>query len=62
MKYKIIDWAGNLKYNGQTWDTFDDAMSFLMEDQRKRNPDASDDELNEIIGEFYVEEAEPCDD
>lgn len=54
-EYIIKDWAGNLKYDGKTFPTAEDASNFLTEDQRRQHPNASDDEIQEIIGEFYIE-------
>ncbi len=29
--YKIIDWAGNEKFNGRKWTAFEDAEDFLID-------------------------------
>ena len=31
MKYLISDWAGNVLFDGQTFDSFNDAWGFLYE-------------------------------
>ncbi len=31
MKWLIIDWAGNIVFNGETFESFDDAEEFLCE-------------------------------
>ena len=56
---EILDWAGNRKFPGRTFNNEVDAWDFLMEQQHKLNPSATDDEFDEIMGEFqtrYVEE------
>lgn len=54
MKHKILDWAGNEPYPQQTFDTVGDAWDFLTEDQHQRHPNATDDEFDEIMGEFQT--------
>lgn len=44
--YLIYDWAGNLKFNGQSFDTFEDAWEYLYERF----------ETDEDLGEFYVKQ------
>ena len=61
MSFQILDWTGKDVYPGQTWPSFQDGHDFLTEDQRKRNPDATDDEFDEIMGEFYVEPVKESD-
>jgi hypothetical protein len=58
MRYKIEDWTGRDMYPGQTWGSVTAAWDFLMEDQRKRHPNATEKEFDEIMGEFYTEVAE----
>lgn len=52
MKYVIYDWAGNLMPFGE-FEHFDDACGFLAE----KFDHLSENEFEEEIGEFYVEEA-----
>jgi hypothetical protein len=55
---EILDWAGNHKFPGHTFNNEVDAWDFLMEQQHKLHPNATDDEFDEIMGEFqtsYVE-------
>lgn len=60
MKTKIEDWTGKDVYPGQTFNSVQEASDFLLADQRKRNPKATDDEFDEIIGEFHItEQPEP---
>lgn len=54
-QYVISDWNGNVKYDGQKFDTAADAWNFLIQDQRKRHPGASDFEIGQIIAEFYID-------
>jgi len=51
---KILDWAGNEMYHGKTFDSGADAWDFLTEDQHRLHPDATDDEFDEIMGEFQT--------
>jgi len=57
MRCKIVDWAGNEVYPGQTFRTVIDAWDFLMQDQHARHPNASEKEFDEIMGEFATEPA-----
>ncbi len=52
-KFKIIDWAGNDKsdYYGH-FDSFEDAWGRLYQEFEG----LPEDEFNETMGEFYVEE------
>lgn len=59
MQCKIVDWAGNETYPGKTFDSEIDAWDFLMDDQHKRHPDATEKEFNDVMGEFETEEALP---
>lgn len=56
--HQIHDWTGAVKYDGRTFDSYDDAVAFLFTDQLAQHPDASDDAFEEIIGEFYVSPVE----
>ena len=51
-KCELVDWAGNKVYPGMEFDSVQDAWDFLMDDQHKRHPDVTDDEFDEILGEF----------
>lgn len=53
-KCKILDWAGNEAYPGSTFTNTQSAWDFLTEDQRKRNPNATEKEFDEIMGEFQT--------
>lgn len=59
MTFQIQDWTGKVKYHGRTFPSFQEGREFLTQDQRQRNPNVSDDELEEILGEFYVEPVKP---
>lgn len=53
MRFRIVDWAGNDKsaYYGR-FDSFEDAWGALYEEF----DDLPEDEFNETMSEFYVEE------
>jgi hypothetical protein len=44
--YEIVDWAGNLMFNGMIFTSFEDAWDYVFE----QFPDATDEDL----GEFEV--------
>jgi hypothetical protein len=54
MKTKILDWAGNEVYPGYVFDSITGAWDFLTADQHNRHPRATEDEFNEIMGEFQL--------
>lgn len=49
-KWHIIDWAGNIKFGGKTFDSFEDGDDFLSE----KLGHLSDEEFEEERGEFAV--------
>jgi len=55
MKHQIKDWTGKVKYDGRQFDSLEEASGFLNEDQRTRNPTATDSELAVILDEFYID-------
>lgn len=57
-RVKLVDWAGNEPYPGHTFASVDDAWSFLTEDQRKRHPQATEAEFDDIMGEFEIANVE----
>ena len=54
----IKDWAGNLPYGAKTFESLEEADSFLVEDQRARHPNATEDEFDTLLGEFYIDPVE----
>ena len=48
MSYRIEDWAGNILFNGRTFDTFEDAWEFIY----TAFPNEED------LGDYYVEKIE----
>jgi hypothetical protein len=58
---EIEDWAGNKTYPGLTFGSVTEAWDFLMEDQHKRHPNATEKEFDDIMGEFYTEEVDAPD-
>lgn len=53
MKYIIRDWASNICFHGRTFDTFEDAWSFIYE----ADPIPEPVEANEVhwYDDYYVE-------
>ena len=50
MKYIIQDWTGTTKFNNKTFEYFDDAADFLLE----QFPMIGEDEREDELGEFYI--------
>jgi hypothetical protein len=48
MPWIIKDWAGNIKFRGKEFNSFDDGEEFLTE--------ALGDDYEEVRGEFYIVE------
>ena len=51
-RFIIIDWAGNRKFQTESFETFDDAWDYLSEYFK----DLNDEEFSETVGEFAVVE------
>jgi hypothetical protein len=51
MSYHILDWAGNIKFNGKSFDTFEDAEEYLCEYFEDKGLD-----YDEERGEYEIEE------
>lgn len=52
MSFRIYDWAGNVRFGGQRFATFEDAWEFLFEYLEKRFGEAG---AEAWAGEYYVE-------
>lgn len=55
--FKIFDWAGNLCFNGASFDSFEQADEWLTAKIEQMHPDTADNEarFSEERGEYYVE-------
>ena len=56
--YVIYDWAGNRKFQGETFATIEDAYSRIAEYLAGYAQLLSDEELDESLGEYCVTEDE----
>jgi hypothetical protein len=52
MKYQILDWAGNVCFDGVLFDSFEDAWGFLFE----KYPNGEDD--NSSLEDYQVVEVD----
>lgn len=52
MSFRIYDWAGNVRFGGQRFATFEDAWDFLFEYLERRFGEAG---AEAWAGEYYVE-------
>jgi len=50
--WHVEDWTGKVMYNGRTFDSFDDARSYI--DQQAESMGLSGDEAEEYAGEMYA--------
>jgi hypothetical protein len=51
MGYHILDWAGNIKFNGKSFDTFEDAEKYLCDYFEDQGMD-----YDEERGEYEISE------
>lgn len=60
LNFYIVDWTGQIKFNGQRFASFNDASDFLTEYIEKTYPEAIEDEkcFNETLGEYQIREEE----
>lgn len=51
--YRITDWTGRICFNGKTFETIEEADDYITEQLHKLHPTLTDEQFDEIRGEFY---------
>lgn len=53
--FHITDWTGRDCFEGRTFNTAEEASSHLIDSLEKAHPNATEEEFNTFMDEFYIE-------
>lgn len=53
-QFIICDWANNLKFDGQRFESFEEASDFLTNHIELEYPEIEEEEMDIELGEFWI--------